>query len=474
MSWIADHPRRPDHRRLFRMRVAAGLAAALVAVAGAAPGVDTQPADAVVFRGATIVDGTGRPPLPSATIVVTGDRITAVGPDAAVTLPHNARVIDARGRTIYPGLADLHVHLQGGWDGERADYLNFGRYLDGLLYSGVTTVLDTGNSMPFITQIKQEINAGRLRGPRVFCVGPMIDSADPIWPSLAEPLSSYGQVPRLLQRLVENHVDLVKGYAGLSDLHLTALAREARRVGLRVIVDVWERNGSASASRTGIYAFAHAPHAVDVTPELAREMAGRGMAVISTLTVRESFANTRMQDLSFLDQPLIKDVTSPNFLTEIREAAARGDFALTGPGMETYRAWLPRTNANLMTMWREGVLVAAGTDAPYPGVFQGEGLHRELELLVAAGLTPVQAIQAATGNAARFIDGAAADWGSIEAGRRADLVIVSGRPHERISDTRTIVDVMQAGRLLDRAALKVRPGEPSYRTTATLMHRTAR
>ena len=188
-------------------------------------------------------------------------------------------------------------------------------------------MLDTGNSMAFITQLKQEINAGRLRGPRVFCVGPMIDGDDPIWPSLAEPLGSYGQAPRLIKRLVDNHVDMVKGYAGLSDLHLTALAQEARKVNLRVIADVWERNGSISASRTGIYAFAHAPHAVDVSPELAREMAGRGMAVISTLTVRESFANTRMQDLSFLNQPLIKDVTPPNFLTEIREAAARGDFA---------------------------------------------------------------------------------------------------------------------------------------------------
>ena len=449
--------------------MAAGLTGAILA-----SGVEAQPPAAVAFRGATLIDGTGRPPLPSSTIIVTGDRITAVGPDASVIVPPGARLIDVRGRTIYPGLADMHVHLQGGWDGERADYLNYGRYLDSLLYSGVTTVLDTGNSMAFITQLKQEINAGRLRGPRVFCVGPMIDSTDPIWPSLAEPFGSFGDAPRLIKRLVDNHVDMVKGYAGLSDLHLTALAQEAKKVNLRVIADVWERNGSISTSRTGIYAFAHAPHAVDVSSDLAREMAGRGMGVISTLTVRESFANTRMQDLSFLNQPLIADVTPPNFLAEIREAAAHGDFSLTGPGMDTYRQWLPRANANLMTLWKAGVLVAAGTDAPYPGVFQGEGLHRELELLVAAGLTPVQAIQAATGNAAAFMQGDAADWGTIAVGKRADLVVVSGRPDVRIGETRTIVDVMQAGRLLDRAALKVQPGEPPYRTGETLMHRTAR
>ena len=449
------------------------LAAGLIGSIAAA-GVEAQPPSIVALRGATLIDGTGRPPLPSSTIIVSGERIIAVGPEASVTIPPGARVIDVRGRTIFPGLADLHVHLQGGWDGERADYLNFSRYLDSLLYSGVTTVLDTGNSMAFITQLKQEIKAGRLRGPTLFCVGPMIDSTDPIWPSLAEPLSSYGQVPRLIARLVDNHVDMVKGYAGLSDLHLTALAQEARKVNLRVIADVWERNGSISTSRTGIFAFAHAPHAVDVSPDLAREMADRGMGVISTLTVRESFANTRMQDLSFLDQPLIRDVTPPNFLTEIRQAAAHGDFPMTGPNLDTYRQWLPRANANLMMMWKAGVLVAAGTDAPYPGVFQGEGLHRELELLVAAGLTPVQAIQAATGNAAKFMQGESADWGSIAVGKRADLVVVSGHPDERIGDTRTIVDVMQAGRLLDRAALRIQPGEPPYRTSETLMHRTAR
>jgi imidazolonepropionase-like amidohydrolase len=93
---------------------------------------------------------------------------------------------------------------------------------------------------------------------------------------------------------------------------------------------------------------------------------------------------------------------------------------------------------------------------------------------VAAGLTPAQAIQAATGNAAKFMQGDIADWGMIAVGKRADLVVVSGRPDERIGDTRTIVDVMQAGRLLDRAVLKVQPGEPPYRTAETLMHRTPR
>jgi hypothetical protein len=352
--------------------------------------------------------------------------------------------------------------------------LNFGRYLDALLYSGVTTILDPGNSMPYVTQIRQEIAAGRLRGPKVFCAGPMIDSGDPMWPPLAEPLTSFGQVPRLVKRLAANKVDFIKVYAGLSDLHIKALADEGRTQNLRVIADVWERNGSLSLVRTGLYAFAHAPHAMELPDETIAEMKTRGMAVISTITVRESFAVRRMQDLSFMNQPLVKDVIPAHFLAEIREAAAKNAFDAKAPAIANWTRAFETTKRNVLKLWNAGVLVAAGTDAPYPGVFQGEGLHRELELLVEAGLTPVQAIQAATGNAAKFVDGDTADWGTIESGKRADLVLVTGRPHERIGDTRTIADVMLAGRRLDRAQLRIQPGDPAYRTSGTMYNPTPR
>ena len=322
--------------------------------------------------------------------------------------------------------------------------------------------------MPFVTQVKQEVAAGRLRGPRIYCTGPMIDSPEPLWPPLAETMGSLSQAPTIVKRLKANGVDLVKAYTGLSEPYVRALARAAQAEGLRVIVDAWERNGSPSLVRSGIYGFAHAPHADELTPEAAAEMAERKVAVITTVTVRESFSHRRLQDMALLSEPLVKDVIPSHFLDEIREAAKRGDFAFDKPNVDLRTRDFERTRKNVLTLWRAGVLVAAGTDAPYPGVFQGESMHRELELLVEAGLTPLEAIRAATGNAARFLDGDAADWGTVEPGRRADLVVVSGRPHERIGDTRRIVDVVQGGRLLDRAALRVSPRDPAYRSSGSV------
>jgi imidazolonepropionase-like amidohydrolase len=112
---------------------------------------------------------------------------------------------------------------------------------------------------------------------------------------------------------------------------------------------------------------------------------------------------------------------------------------------------LSNAKANILRLHKAGVPIIAGTDSPYPGVYFGEGLHRELELLVEAGLTPLEAISAATGNAAAFM--LDSTWGVVAVGRRADLLLIDGRPDQRISDTRRIVQVMQAGRIVPRAQL---------------------
>src|SRR5215467_11811564 len=200
-------------------------------------------AQSIAFTNVRIVDGNGGAPVEHGTIIVDGRRIVAVGPALNISVPPGARSIDEGGRTALPGLADMHVHLTGGWDGISADMLGYQRYMNALLYAGVTTVLDTGNVESYVLQLRAETAAGRLLGPRIYCVGPLVDGPDPFWPELSRAVVSQDQVPGLVRQLADEKVDLIKLYAGLSDLEVRAISTEAKKYNLRTIIDAHSRNG---------------------------------------------------------------------------------------------------------------------------------------------------------------------------------------------------------------------------------------
>lgn len=414
---------------------------------------------------ARLIDGLGGSPVEDAAVILQGNKIQYAGPADGAKVPQGSQIIDGKGKTVMPGLADMHVHLQGGWDGISVDLLGYQRYLNAMLYSGITTVMDTGDYQPWILQLRQEAASGHLLSPRIFCTGAMIDAADPAWPDLAYALTSRAQIPDFVQRDKRAGVDLIKGYANLSDRMLRRLVAEAHKEKIRVVIDQWERNGSPDLVQTGIDGFAHAPTrkmpAEDI--QLIRE---RGLFVITTLTVEEYSARRRLAELKFLDDPLIADTTPPWFLTELRAEATRNLSEAEKSDVQKSAAGFDEMKRNVKKLLDAGVLVAAGTDAPYPGVFQGEGIHHELELLVAAGMKPLQVIRLATFNAARVMH-AEEEWGSLQAGRAANVLIVTGNPAERISDTRKIESVILHGKILDRASLRFDPKrDPGFRAVA--------
>jgi imidazolonepropionase-like amidohydrolase len=395
-------------------------------------------------------------------VVLANGKISYAGSAAGAPLPAGAQIVDAAGKSVMPGLADMHIHLQGAWDGISVDLLGYQRYLNAMLYAGITTVLDTGNYQPWILQIRQETASGHLLGPRFYCVGAMIDAADPAWPDLAYALSSRAQIPEFVARDKRVNVDFIKAYANLSDRMLRALNQEAHKQGLRVITDQWERNGSPDVVQTGIDGFAHAPTRV-MREEDIRLMAERKLLVITTLVVEEFSAHRRLADLKFLTDPLIADTTPPWFLDELRKEATRPPTEKEKQEVTRSAAGFDEMKKNVKKLMDAGVLLAAGTDAPYPGVFQGEAIHHELELLVEAGMTPLEAIRTATYNAARIMK-ADEEWGTLQAGRKADVLIIAGNPAEHISDTRKIDTVILNGRVLDRAALRFDPKkDPGFR-----------
>ncbi|HEY3314667.1 MAG TPA: amidohydrolase family protein [Bacillota bacterium] len=410
----------------------------------------------IALVGGKLIDGTGAPPVPDGVVLISDGLIEAAGPRARVGLPAGYRVVDCARKGVLPGLADMHVHLCGGWDGESSEMLGFQRYLNAFLYAGVTTVFDVGNVFPFIIQVRREIEAGRIPGPRVHTVGPLLDGPDPFWFPLSRVITSVAQIPSVVAQLKAAGVDALKAYSQLSPVHLQALVREGASHGLPVILDAWYSNGSYDLMKsTGIAAWGHLDSFEPMTEREIEYMRTMKIGQLTTLTVFEAFSRRRLRDLAFLKEPIIADTTPPYVFEELRAYAARA-IADPSAGQSAAVGRLEVGLKNAKALHDAGVLLVAGTDAPYPGDFQGEGLHRELELLVEAGLEPVEAIACATGNAARFVR-AESKWGTLAPGLAADVIVVDGDPAERIGDSRRIDLVIQGGVPLDRSTLRYDP-----------------
>src|SRR3981189_2965795 len=198
----------------------------------------------IVILHTRIIDGLGGGAIEDGAVLLRGRTIEYAGPASGATVPRDAQIIDGKGKSVLPGLADMHVHLQGAWDGISVDLLGYQRYLDAMLHAGITTVLDTGNYQPWVLQLRQEVASGHLLGPRIYCTGAMIDAADPAWPDLAYALTSHAQIPEFVQRDKRANVDLIKGYANLSDRILRRLVEEAHKEKIRGLIAQGERTGS--------------------------------------------------------------------------------------------------------------------------------------------------------------------------------------------------------------------------------------
>ncbi len=428
-----------------------------------------HPAHAVAVEHVRVFDSEHATMREDQTVIVTGDHFAAVGPASSVEVPAEADRIDGRGKTMVPGLFDMHAHAQA---------------LDGIMNiaSGVTTVRDMGNDIDQLKSLQDQWQSGTAIGPRIWKAG-FIDGHGPF----QAPTGLYADtLPEALAD-VSRYADLgyiqIKLYSSLNPAFVPDIARAAHARGLRVSGHVPNGITAAQFVQDGADEIQHinfiflnffASQVKDTrTPERFTAVGANA----AKLDLQSKPVSDFIQLL--LDHHTTVDVTlatfegmytgrpgqpSPDFVPVLKRLPAQVQRAAYGGGLpvtadndqlykDSYRAMLAMTRR----MYDAGIPILAGTDA-----IAGIMLHRELELEVQAGIPPAKSLQIATFNAARLLK-QDKDLGSIAEGKRADFLLVEGNPVEHISDIRRCRFVMKNGTLYNSAdlyaAVGIQPAE---------------
>jgi imidazolonepropionase-like amidohydrolase len=398
--------------------------------------------DVIAITGGMIVDGTGAAPV-QGTVVMQGDRIIAAGRD--VPVPLGAKVIRVDGQTVMPGLFDLHTHLpysgvgnlNGDWPKNLAAYL----------LSGVTSVTDFGTYPETFAPMRRLIESGQVQAPHLSIAarfttpgghGGEAGRGDFFSLEVLTPREARAAVRKVLPYKPDVIKVFTDGWrygtapemTSMEEATLAALVDEAHKNKLKVLTHTVTLERAKSAARAGVDVLAHGIGNAPVDDELIRIMKAKGTAYVSTLAVYEP----RRREVD----PLLKRVMDPEAINEVRPLGAVPD-----PGRV---ARFDTLLHNVAALQAAGVPMGAGTDAGVTGTYHGWATLRELKLLVRAGLTPMEAITAATRNSARAI---AVDRGVIAAGKTADLIVVDGEPYKRIEDIENIRRVFVSGKEMD-------------------------
>jgi imidazolonepropionase-like amidohydrolase len=450
-------------RRAIRGSAVASALALLAAVAGCG---DKAPTG-VALVGATLVDGSGGAPQLDAVVVVRGGRIEAVTSKEGFSLPDRTTQVDVTGKWIIPGLIDSHGHVAP-WAMSR--YLAW----------GVTTVRDVHGAQDTILTLRRRAAGGELPGPRIYASGAMIDgrpttyadaigvddasdarkAVDQLSVAGADFIKTYTRIDAPLLRAIVDEANTfhlkVTGHLGLTD----AVTAAAAGIGaIEHLSGVPEAAGNASAFYSAHYrgfwpgwtAFERGWVGLDsaVLARIARELAGQQIVVIPTLVLHETFS--RLDDSTVTAQPELAAVPRP----EQERWNVRGMIERAGwsaADLAAFRQARAYQNRFVREFKRAGGVIAAGTDASNQLLIPGFSQHREMELLVGAGLTPAEALAAATTGGATLLG--TDSLGAVAPGKAADLVVLGADPLADIRNTRKVERVMVRGRLLSADSIR--------------------
>jgi imidazolonepropionase-like amidohydrolase len=406
----------------------------------------------IAFRGATLIDGTGAPPLPNALLVISDERILSVGPataGAVKALPAGTRVIRADGKWIIPGLIDAHVHAESEDD------------LKTMLNWGVTSVRLMAEDVAAARKLARE-SVGRRDIPDVFPATPVFTAKGGWWdqgePSdrnvdrfpatPAQARTAVRKAKTLGSREIKLMLDDMSWcrdpkprLARMKPQIARALIGEARRQGLRAIVHAPKLADAKEAIADGATALAHGV-IEPLDDDTIAVMKKRPVFYMPTMDVFEFLADTRAFVDSVLGDPRVISGLAPETVALYRSSAYSDRYRERYPNFENVKRRLPALRENLRRLHSAGVPVALGTDM---WAFPGLGVSIEMELYVEAGLSPLEAIRAATRTSARSL-GIDGDRGTLEAGKRSDFLVLSDDPLKDVRNVRRITDVYRNGK----------------------------
>jgi imidazolonepropionase-like amidohydrolase len=471
----------------FALRSFAALAAFFLCA-----GLHAETPPTLAITHVTVIDATGAAPKSDETVVIAAGKIIQLGPAAGIKPPKGAQIVDAQGKYLIPGLWDMHVHLAGvsadpSWSKQV--------FLPLLIANGIVGVRDMGGDLESLLAWKNAIEAGTLLGPHIIASGPWLASGGKKSPEQF-PVSNEEEARAAVRDLKQRGADFIKILTLPSREVFYALADEAKKQGLTFVGHVPSQVTAAEASEAGMHSIEHIVYsalAYDCSSKEddLRQRAGAAQArrdqkaladidmqAIDTYSPEKAAAlYARFKKNGTWEVPTLASIAAilPPKITPEHQA--------TDPQLEYVpealrKQWDPRVPDNQLSagaqnwwtrqfandyklageMHRAGVLMLAGSDSLDRFVFPGESLHKELQLLQDDGFSPMEALQSATRDAARFL-GHEKEFGTIAIGQRADLVLLDANPLENIANASKIEGVIRGGAFLDRGALDILLGQ---------------
>ncbi len=407
------------------------------------------------FVGATVIDVTGKPPIPNATVITAGGKILAVGPSNEVKIPKDAQRIDVAGKYIIPGLWDMHAHY------EQVEW--------GPIYlaAGVTTVRDVGNEFDFITQVRDAVNSGKALGPHMLLAG-IVDGDGPYAIGITR-VNNAEDAEKWVTKYHNAGFQQMKIYSSVKPDNVKAICTDAHKLGMTVTGHIPNGMTAYEGVDDGMDMINHIHYIADLLmpkdvdmhklkgPERLKVMASIDVNSEEGKKAVAFFAehHTVIDPTVSLYEAQFRPASEPaekiepgiaRVAPELREALSSGGLpdSLAPLGQKIFQADLAIINA----LHKAGVPIVVGTDQNVPGF----SVYHEMELYQEAGFTPMEALQAATIVSARAMK-ADSESGSIAVGKRADLDVLDANPLDDIHNVRTVRQVLANGVLYSPAPL---------------------